>query len=168
METVAEHCVMLLSFGVTNETNSDITQAPLLQLVENCTRLKELMVCNVRAVNDKLLHALAKHGPQLLKVNVSGCSLITDDGVCALVKHCTKLAMIGLCGKLITDTSLFAIAQHCGDLHFVYFDECNNISQVGMKALVEDCKKLTFANVNHKLRAMKKEWAGENPLVFIC
>jgi F-box and leucine-rich repeat protein 1 (S-phase kinase-associated protein 2) len=65
-------------------------------------------------LSDLSLYALAHGCPNLTKLNISGCTAFSDDGLEYLTEFCQKLKFLNLCGcvKGATDRALQVHASY--------------------------------------------------------
>ena len=101
--------------------------------------------------------ALDIHAPQISSptdyaISRRYCPQITDDGLVALMRHCTNLTMLGCEGNTnITDASLYEIAMRLQPLEILLLTKCPHLTDHGMKSVLLSCKSLTkvsFGNSN--------------------
>ena len=75
---------------------------------------------------------LARTGKQLLEIDLSGCSRISDAEFVSLTSRCPRLQSVNLmsCAN-ITDATAVSLSQHCPRLHTIDF-YCTKISDAGL------------------------------------
>ena len=101
-------------------------------------------------IRDTDLFYVAQHCSNLTTVNFYLCTLITDEGVIALVQGCSQLLSLNLqqCTRNITDASMIALAQGgCPNLTSLNLCDCKEITDAGVIALAQGCKKLSALNL---------------------
>ena len=121
--------------------NETITSGSLCVLVKNCPHLRDIQVGMLDNVDDVVLYAVSLYCPLLSKVEIFECPLITDNGVCVLVKKCRLLTNIQL-HTGITDRSLLDIAQYSTKLHTLDVRDCSDVTEQRVITVVEGCNEL--------------------------
>ncbi len=133
---------------------SMVTAEALMAMWKTCTSIKrfEMAVALKQAVthrksmmphiSDEILIEAQYH--TLVDVTLSGCCLISDEGVCSLVeKCCANLVSVDVsyCG-LVTDKFLYYLAQYSGKkLRRLNVSGCNKITNQGIIALCTNYSK---------------------------
>ena len=119
-------------------------------IVENCLTLKELDVSSIYFPKDSIDILVSKINPKLVKLSITSYKSnfyerpfeITDDHVEKLVKRCTNLTALDLCGyPLLTKNTLKSIIKYLK----------NTLEKLG----VADCSKIEVDDL-FELRAMPK------------
>lgn len=92
-------------------------------LVRNCSEL-DTLVLKKTGVSDLTLHLIASKLKGLVRLNVSDCPQISDEGLQSVARHCFRLKSIdaSMC-LLITERSLESFAQHCHRLRDIVLSE---------------------------------------------
>ncbi|MBA0876764.1 hypothetical protein Goshw_025858, partial [Gossypium schwendimanii] len=95
-------------------------------------------------LGDRSLYALAHGCRNLTKLNISGCTSFSNEGLEYLTKFCRKLKILNLCGcvKVATDCALQAIGQNYNMLHSLNLGWCDNIGDLGVTSLAYGCPDL--------------------------
>lgn len=121
-----------------------------LELSQTVTHRKSMMP----HISDSILIQARYH--LLQGANLSGCCLISDEGICNLVEKCTENLReldISYCG-LCTDLTLFHLAEFAGPrLKKLNVSGCNRMTNKGIIALATDSslyapKSRTQKNIN--------------------
>ncbi|PPD95626.1 hypothetical protein GOBAR_DD07325 [Gossypium barbadense] len=95
-------------------------------------------------LGDRSLYALSHGCRNLTKLNISGCTSFSDEGLEYLTKFCRKLKILNLCGcvKAATDCALQAIGQNCNMLHSLNLGWCDNVGDLRVTSLAYGCPDL--------------------------
>ena len=130
---------------------SMVTAPALMSLWENCLNIKKFImaietsttVTHRRSVMPHISDEILVHVQysSLEEVNLSGCCLITDVGICSLIEKCCKQLKhvdVSYCGN-ITDISMYHLAQYAGkSLRELNITGCNKVTNHGIIALCTD------------------------------
>ena len=144
-----------------------MTAKGLLRLVKGCPDLlPDQVVSTIK--NDTFCAVVSKLHPDLLSINLAGCTAVSDIGIGAIASRCTKLTAIDLeeC-SLVTDKGLATLAAACPellpdkvlskakgvrfcaavakqhpDLMEIDLLECNAVTDKGLEALAKSCPRL--------------------------
>jgi hypothetical protein len=130
---------------------SDMTNDLALGVVSVSPNLVELDCWRCAWLTDAMLAACAFHCPRMETIILSGCPLITDYGVHALVaRQGARLLAIRLdeCTQL-SDETVLAIGQHCWQLQSVHCPP--KLSDAAVVALAQGCSELTNVNITHAM-----------------
>lgn len=95
-----------------------VDDALLAQVAQKCPRLEVLDVRACEHVLDAGLHAIAGACTQLHTINVGRKNrghLVTDAGVCELVRNNPNLTTVGLAGCHVTDRLVWQLAASCNN-----------------------------------------------------
>ncbi|MDB6080792.1 MAG: F-box/LRR-repeat protein 7-like [Chlamydiia bacterium] len=122
-------------------------------------------------LDDTKLYALIKFFPNVTKLNLEGCSYITDAGIQATLGRCTQLTHLNLAGhylsektkdaiatqlpelttlhlissnsgvNTVTDEWLDRLGKNCSQLENLYIS-INTVTDKGTEAIAKNCKKL--------------------------
>ncbi|KAJ1568949.1 hypothetical protein HK405_011880, partial [Cladochytrium tenue] len=110
-----------------------------------CPSLRELAISDCLDVTDGTLLALAasRCAPSLERLELDRCSLITDHGICAALKHLPRLRRLSLCSvPFATEATLLAAARHCRLLEHVGAGDTTAACDVALPALAAGCRRL--------------------------
>ena len=110
----------------------------------------DLVSCNI---TDAAFSSLVHSCPLLEVVQLSDCSLLTDVSVLELVQHAKHLKAISISNnEHFSDTSLEAIAVHCGErLRQLSLYDCNYVTDAGLKHISQRCHCLTHLRLGSYL-----------------
>jgi len=103
----------------------------------------------MKEVDDELLTAVAENCCQLSCVNIKGCGLVSDVGVCELARMCPLEEVVVSGVSSLTDRSVFALANCCtSTLKELYASGCSMITQAAINYLKDCCLKRIY--VEHR------------------
>ena len=72
---------------------SKITNNGVMKVIEKCSGIVNLILHdNEDIITDSTMVSIATHLPQLNKLNIGGCELVTDVGVTAVCEACTEIS----------------------------------------------------------------------------
>ncbi|EER89264.1 hypothetical protein BDA96_10G061400 [Sorghum bicolor] len=83
----------------------------------------------------------------LTSISLWGLAGITDKGVVHLVSRAYSLQHLNIGGTFITDESLYAVANSCTNLKSIILWSCRHVTEAGLVALVNKCRRLECINV---------------------
>jgi hypothetical protein len=72
---------------------------------------------------------------ELCEIRLQWCTSITDEGIEALTKSCSKLKIIDLKSCSLTDSSIISITKNCKDIRCLDFSWCSGITDNGIQYL---------------------------------
>ncbi|CAN6172671.1 unnamed protein product [Urochloa humidicola] len=84
---------------------------------------------------------------KLTSISLWGLAGITDKGVIQLVSRAYSLQHLNIGGTFITDESLNAVANSCANLKSIILWSCRHVTEAGLVALVNKCRRLECINV---------------------
>eukprot|EP00759_Apiculatamorpha_spiralis_P032449 PhF_6_TR33859/c0_g1_i3/m.49673 len=128
--------------SITNE-EVDAAVGPWCQglLLPKCTR-----------ITDELFQTLLLAKPwflsQLVCVDVSSNTHMTDDTVLILAKHCPKLVSLSLMYSQVTDEGL----KYLHNLQHLDVFGCEDVTDVGLQHVAVNCPKLRRVDISRNLR----------------
>eukprot|EP00899_Mesostigma_viride_P003925 jgi/Mesvir1/13533/Mv16414-RA.1 len=134
----------------------DIEEATnrVLQLISNWQhgqRLRELDLegcCESTAVvTSDRISTLARNLPNLRRLNLTNCTLVTDISMKALARHCPQLRHVQLRRTWVTDVGVVAIVQGCRRLLSLDVTSLN-VTNDGMQAIARNCRHLSRLKVS--------------------
>lgn len=86
-------------------------------------------MAGLKEINDNIAKAIANCCPSIQQISFRNCEL-TDEGVCEIAIHCSKLTMIALAGiHNLTDKCVKALAENCPYLRELYLSGCAKITR---------------------------------------
>ncbi|CEG84553.1 hypothetical protein RMATCC62417_18337 [Rhizopus microsporus] len=124
-----------------------ITAVLLTQLTCKTRNLQVLNLDFCVELSNNALREIIKPLGDLRILGLDDCLLLGDVAVEAIVNSCPFIVELGLSSTHIRDKSLFLIAKHLVHLERVYLSSCDHITEVGIKALLDGCKKLKHFDV---------------------
>jgi EIN3-binding F-box protein len=108
---IAKGCHMLETLDFCH--SSSITNKSLIAIAEGCPNLTTLNIESCSMIGNEGLQAVAKLCPKLHSISIMGCPLVGDPGVCSLLSSASDLSRVKLHNLNITDISL-AVIGYCG------------------------------------------------------
>lgn len=143
LEAIGEGCKNLKHIDISN--CNKIRPSGIESLARNCTNLVSFIsvACRELTINDETLKKLGTSCHKLKKINLNGCSAITDVGVKYLADNCHQL--IYCCFSkcfAITDQALISLGQGCEQLKTLGLIGCHQLTDYGFQALTKNCKLL--------------------------
>lgn len=123
MKTLAQSCPNVEDLNLNG--CKKLTDATCQALSKHCSKLQKLNL-DSSGITDLSLKALSDGCPQLTHINISWCTLITENGVEALARGCPKLkSFISKGCKQITSRAVICLARFCQQLEVVNLLGCN-------------------------------------------
>ncbi|KAL2609192.1 hypothetical protein R1flu_027765 [Riccia fluitans] len=140
-----------LRFGIT-ELSFSWCRKNVSNLVQSLApKFSKVRVCNLRRcpVADVAIAAIGKNLHDLRDLDLTGCTLLTDESLLALATGCTRLEKLNLSGCIgITDVGLVALAKGCSSLRQLNLCGCDNAGlDYALVALGAGCSELQYLNV---------------------
>ncbi|TFY74638.1 hypothetical protein EWM64_g9378, partial [Hericium alpestre] len=150
----------------------DITDQIFARLAQ-CTRLERLTLVNCNALSDEVLARTVPAFTQLVAIDLSGVTDVSDLTVNAIAKNCHKLQGINLLGcRKLTSESIVALAEGCPMLRRVKLSGVDQLTNEPVSAFAQktpllleidlhNCKNITDAAVrdlwvhSHHMREMR-------------
>ncbi|KAL0365926.1 UNVERIFIED_CONTAM: F-box protein SKP2A [Sesamum radiatum] len=113
------------------------------KIATHCHDLQELDLSKSFRLTDHSLYALAHGCPNLVRLNISGCSAFSDT-LAFLTGFCRKLKFLNLCGcvRAASDRALKAIGYNCNKLQSLNLGWCDRVGDEGVKSLAYGCPDL--------------------------
>ena len=106
---------------------------------------------NGRHKTDIVIHTwlqfLENKFPNLLSLNLAGCTRITDATVLELARRCSKLHTLDLRFCSITDASVSEVARRCSNLHTLDLSGCCEIHDASVLEVASRCSNLQTLNL---------------------
>ncbi|KAL2919237.1 SCF ubiquitin ligase complex subunit [Polyrhizophydium stewartii] len=172
MAKVASTCSVLRSVNLSY--CADISDATVQALATQCPMVETLILRECVCISNKAMEAIAKSGWYLRRLNISNCKNITDAGLMWLTydldvqssgqpivssretansgkrranafRYLTQLVTTR-CSSL-TNESLAAIAKGCPRLRTLGMAYLPNITDIGVRKLIEACTNLVMIDV---------------------
>jgi pSer/pThr/pTyr-binding forkhead associated (FHA) protein len=167
---LSRHCGNLLSLDIGSTGFANVSDAVLVALGQNCTKLERLGVMCCRLITDagvaavargcgrtlkhltlhccfevtnNALASLARHCAQLEVLNVHRCLKISDEGIEKLTQGCgATLRSLDVSACKITDTAILAIASNCAGLRVLDLRSCELITSDSICKVAKQCPQL--------------------------
>lgn len=148
LRIVAKHCPRLTFLSI--KYCGKVTDAGILSLVGGCQRLESLDVSWCNKLTDAALKFFGERPLSCLKnLDLSLCTLVTDNGVKSLVKGCPLLRTLSLYAcKNISDVALRATAAACPSLVCIKLSLCEKITNDGIISIAKNCPGLKNINLS--------------------
>ena len=152
-------------FNYKGDLNKDLSFFALRTLESNYTLL-----------SDTLMEAIAIGSANLQALRLDRSSGVSSEGLKMVAAHCPliqtvrmkqsthshMLAVITCCKNLqaleilypediVTDDTLFIIAQHCPALHTLHLTKRHRITNVGVDEILKKCKRLRDLNLDYRM-----------------
>lgn len=130
-------CKNLRGIYLTSNLNprTGITKKGISSLIKNCPYLRVLLFDKCAQIDDLAVIELAKaYGLRLTHLNISNCSLLSDNALNALGTYCKSLKAINMNNTRITDTGIFNLLN-------------SNVSNTIEEIHISNCKLLTDESI---------------------
>ncbi|KAF9585029.1 hypothetical protein BGW38_004211 [Lunasporangiospora selenospora] len=114
---------------------TDVREPMLKSMIFFFPNLISINFTRTSGVTDTALSLIVDKCQDLQVINLSYCRQVTDLGLFAVAKFCrTNLRVLQINGNLkITDASVLAVAKHCLELEKLFIAECNQITDRAME-----------------------------------
>ncbi|PNX77489.1 F-box/LRR protein [Trifolium pratense] len=133
--------------------------------------MKSLHLANNSFLNDETLKWFASIFPNLQLLDVNKCHCISDEGIVEVLRSCKivhlnlsscenvnlhamnfqvpMLEVLNLSYTRTDDKTLDAISKSCSGLLHLDLEECINVSDMGVKQVIENCTRLKEINLRY-------------------
>jgi len=110
--------------------------------------LKKLNLSDCSFLTDAAINSIADSCIELEEISLSFCCALTDECILNLLKKCKELKILDLnyCGLAVTDEICNIIANECKNLTSLGFRGCVQITDEGIKTLINSKSKLKKIN----------------------
>ena len=138
-------------------------------------QLKSLHLAKNSCITDESIKMFPSMFPNLQLFDLSYCRNISEDSICDVLRRCCKirhlnlshclvvnlfgmnfevpkLEVVNLSRTIVNDETLYVISKSCCGLLELLLEECFNVTEEGVKHVLENCTKLREIN----LRACNK------------
>ncbi|KAG0319057.1 hypothetical protein BGZ97_002851, partial [Linnemannia gamsii] len=157
LEDVRLERVAMESLGVTPLrirtlalTRSSPTGSFVRNILRNAPMLREFSLA--RNLHSALLTEDLLPGPDmyehLVSLNLESCKTIASEALLAVLRLCTGLERINLCGTFVDDTALDVIASNSQRLTSLNLGWCAQISDVGLLQVLTASQQLIFLDIS--------------------
>jgi len=133
-------------------------------------QLKSLhLACNFQLLNENII-LFASIFPNLQFLDLSSCHNISEEGICEVLRRCCKVRHLNLayCSRvkllrinfkvpelevfnlshtLVDDETLYMISKNCCGLLQLLLENCDEVTEKGVKHVVENCTQLREINL---------------------
>ena len=113
---------------------------------------QDLMSVNISgavSVTDFGLTSLVRRHTAIQRLDVTGCTGITDVGIREIGLNCKYLEQLNLSSTLIMGNALIAIAEGCPLLSDINLSKCQHIQKYGVTKVFYSCKKIVHINLSY-------------------
>jgi len=144
---LAKCCTALeiLSVEATAVTNSGLSTVATSSIAPT---LRKLGVSGCKVISDQGIMEIASKCPGLVSIGIAHCPLITDKGVEAIARCCPNLELLSLSGnERVTDSSILVLAQLCCHLRWLGCRDCNKITDTSLVQVAGQCPGLEHLSV---------------------
>ena len=149
MNAIASNCHGLKSLYV--GLCYSISEDSFTNMIENCNNLETISICGNSWVTDRSVNAIAKNCHGLKSLEFRECANINEASFINLTKNCTGLqTILNSRNDWMTNMSMNAIAKNCRDLECIDIDDCHNITDAGILAVLKGCPGMRNKVVRNK------------------
>lgn len=143
LETIARSCPRLLTL--------DVSRCAIKSFPDDTSVLTKLVTLSMSGcpkIGDAAVHSISRY-QALTNVDLSGCALVTDDGIAALARGCRRVRCLSVNGcTLLTDKALQAIASGMPLLEDISFANLRLVGNDGVHALSTNLSYLISLNAS--------------------
>ncbi|KAG9063701.1 Transcription factor COE1 [Linnemannia hyalina] len=120
---------------------TDIREPVLKSMTTHFPNLVSLNLSRTSGVTDTALALIVDRCQYLETVNIAYCRQVTDLGLFSVAKFCRRnLRVLHLTGNLkMTDASLLAVAKHCPRIEKLFLGECSRITDSALEWIARSC-----------------------------
>lgn len=95
--------------------------------------LRQYGIDSGQNVTNATVQELCKIQPDLVSLNLAGCTMISDVGLWALARHCTTIRSLNLAGcNQITAIGLRSISLRCSNVVSLNFNNCHLLDDIAL------------------------------------
>jgi ribosomal protein S8 len=116
-----------------------VTNKGILSLIKNCPHLRVILLDKCVQIDDLAISELAKaYGLRLIYLNISNCSLISDNALNTIGTHCKSLKAINMNNTHITDTGIFNLlnANVSNTIEEIHVSNCKLITDESIECIL--------------------------------
>jgi F-box/leucine-rich repeat protein 2/20 len=132
--------------------------------VVSSDQLKSLCLAGNTWLNDQSLAYM--NFPNLQKLDLSHCYQISEEGICQLLRTCSKIRHLNLSYTQVDDETLYVISKSCRGLLQLSLEDCYFVTEKGVNHVVENCTQLKEINWNDCGNNVDKNNSSSNSLTF--
>ncbi|KAF9207559.1 hypothetical protein BGZ49_000158 [Haplosporangium sp. Z 27] len=121
----------------------DIPESVIMSLLTRCPQLERLSLNSSSNLSDASLLSLQHICPNLTMISFARCEGLTENGFKALFRSYPKLTSVVLNSNFLSDSILEELARSCHFLQHLSINSCQNITDVGIQAILFNCAFLT-------------------------
>ncbi|KAJ8976238.1 hypothetical protein NQ317_009735 [Molorchus minor] len=133
-------CKNLKKVYLTRTENHIVTTAGLINLFKRANQLLMIQISNCIGVDDSVLDCLADNCPNLMGLDVGGCTNITDNGAKRLATL-SNVTWLTFSQTQVSDDGITAIvtSPSGSKIRELRIDNCLNVTEAGLKVIAENC-----------------------------
>ncbi|KAA1466772.1 RNI-like protein [Dentipellis sp. KUC8613] len=148
--------------------NQDITDHFFARLV-HCTRLERITLVNCNALTDPVIERTVSAFTNLVAIDLSGVTDVSDRTVNAIAENCRKLQGINLLGcNKVTSASIRALADYCPMLRRVKLSGVSQLTDAPIAAFAKQTPlllEIDLHNCKHITdRAVRELWVHSHTM----
>ncbi|KAF9113446.1 hypothetical protein BGX27_001560 [Mortierella sp. AM989] len=125
----------------------DIPDSVIMSLLARCPLLEQLSLDWSRNLSDTSLVSLKHICPNITMISLARCEGLTENGFKALFKSFPSLTSVVLNGNVLSDSILEELARSCHFLQHLNINSCQNVTDLGIQAILLNCAYLTTFNL---------------------
>lgn len=125
-----------------------ITDASIVDLVQNCPQLSKIQITGTLKVTDASLFALAKGCPHLTQVGFADTG-VSDKGIVELARCCQHLSSVSFSRTAISDEGIDGLIRHCSNTLTRVAINGTAVSDVGVFRLLRGCPNLRELGISY-------------------
>ncbi|KAF9206938.1 Transcription factor COE1 [Haplosporangium sp. Z 27] len=120
---------------------TDVREPTLKSLATFFPNLVSLNLSRTSGVTDTAVALIVDRCQYLETINLSYCRMLTDLGLFSVAKFCRRnLRVLHLTGNLkMSNASLLAVAKHCPQIEKLYLGECTQITDSAVEWIARSC-----------------------------
>lgn len=145
LDIVSKTCRNLtkIDINAAKGNRTDISSRGLEYLASGCKLLETVFLRRCINIDDVGIASLVMHCKYVQKLNIGGCSLITDKALKA-VSNLAYLKCINFSATDVSDNGVnfLCVGSSSLSLHEVYMNKCKNLSDTSVRSLALSCLKL--------------------------
>ena len=119
-----------------------IRDSALCDIFEYCHSLIDVHICDCTNMTDKAIYNLGRNNRNLTRLIIEGVDGLSEGCIYEIALGCSKLSILRLTYFTLSDALLQYISTHCPSLTCLNFEKCDDISEVGIFAIVSTCMRL--------------------------
>ena len=117
-----------------------------LQTLSFCLNTRKQLSVLQYNIGNEAIRTIANHCTMLKSLNISGCDVISDEGIAEAVRKCHALENLYMS---ITDLGVKTVVEACTNLQWLDISGNNQLHECGFSAVALNCKSLTTYECCH-------------------